>query len=194
MQVESLSVDEQQILLRLARESIERAAAGDPPCEVNLSALPPRLCAEAASFVTLTEPGGELRGCIGGLEAREPLAIDVCQHAAAAALEDYRFAPVRPTEVPRLRIEISVLTAPRRLEYDNPAALPALLRPGVDGVILRDGFRRATYLPQVWEKLPDPREFLTSLCHKMGGPADLWQRKVLYVQVYQVFEFAEAIS
>lgn len=191
MLVESLTETEQKILLSLARGSIERAAAGDSPCEVDLEGLPARLCEDGASFVTLTLPGGELRGCIGGLEARQPLALDVCEHARAAAMEDFRFAPVRPQEVEHLHIEISVLTPPQPLTYDDPAGLPRLLRPGTDGVILRDGFRRATYLPQVWEKLPDPREFLSSLCQKMGGPPDLWLRKRLTVQTYQVLEFQE---
>lgn len=192
MHVEPLTETEQQILLRLARESVERAATGDSPCEVNLEDLPPRLREHGASFVTLTLLDGELRGCIGALEARQPLALDVCEHASAAAMEDYRFSPIRPRELADLCIEISVLTPPQALEYENPADLPGLLRPGVDGVILRDGFRRATYLPQVWEKLPDPRDFLSSLCHKMGGPADLWERKPLVVQTYQVIEFEEA--
>jgi AMMECR1 domain-containing protein len=97
-----------------------------------------------------------------------------------------------PSEVPHLHIEISVLTSPQTLKYERPTDLPGLLRPGIDGVTLRDGFNRATYLPQVWEKLPDPREFLGSLCTKMGAAADLWMQKVLHVQVYQVIMFEEA--
>lgn len=191
MQIASLTETEQRILLKLARKSIERAAAGEGLPALDLAALPPRLRDDGACFVTLTLTGDELRGCIGGLEARQPLALDVCEHAAAAALDDFRFSPVLPAEVPELHIEISVLTPPEALEYENPADLPELLRRGFDGVILRDGLHRATYLPQVWEKLPNPRDFLNSLCRKMGAPANLWEQKVLAVQVYQVLEFAE---
>ena len=192
MQVEALTHAEQQILLNLARQSIECAVSGQALPELDIEALPPRLREDGAAFVTLTYASdGALRGCIGGLEARVPLAQDVCEHAAAAALDDYRFTPVMPSEVPHLHIEISVLTSPQALKYERPTDLPGLLRPGIDGVTLRDGFNRATYLPQVWEKLPDPREFLSSLCAKMGAAADLWMQKVLYVQVYQVIMFEE---
>lgn len=192
MEIENLTHHEQQILLGLARQSVERAAAGQSLPEIDLETLPERLRVDAAAFVTLTTAAtGALRGCIGGLEARLPLAQDVCEHAAAAARDDYRFNPVQPHEVPHLCIEISVLTTPRDLAYQHPAELPGLLRPGIDGVTLRDGYKRATYLPQVWEKLPDPREFLSSLCGKMGAPPDLWQRRLLHVQLYQVLCFEE---
>jgi hypothetical protein len=163
------------------------------PAEVDLALLPPRLAENGVSFVTLTLPDGALRGCIGALEATQPLALDVCEHAAAAAVEDYRFPPVRPVEVPCLHIEISVLTPPCLLDCDDLEALPGLLRPGLDGVVLRDGQQRATFLPQVWEKLPDPQAFLGQLCLKMGGPADLWRRKKLCVEIYQVEEFHESL-
>jgi len=109
----------------------------------------------------------------------------------AAALEDPRFLPVTSKEVASLRIEISRLTAPEPLTYDNPAELPSKLRPGIDGVILRDGYLRATFLPQVWESLPDPIEFLNQLCWKMHAPADIWRQRMLQVWTYQVEEFHE---
>jgi AmmeMemoRadiSam system protein A len=143
-----------------------------------------------ASFVTLTE-NGDLRGCIGALEPYQPLVQDVCEHAAAAAMEDYRFPPVRPDEVSLLEIEISRLTPPERLEYTDPLELPTHLRPHIDGVVLRDGFRRSTFLPQVWEKIPDPVTFLAHLCQKMGAPATFWRHKLLEVYTYQVEEFKE---
>jgi AmmeMemoRadiSam system protein A len=115
----------------------------------------------------------------------------VREHAIAAALEDYRFPPVRPEEVPRIRIEISRLTAPIPLKYERSEDLLKMLRPGVDGVVLRDGLRRATFLPQVWEKLPDPREFLEHLCLKMGVDASTWRYHKLQVYTYQVEEFHE---
>jgi len=119
------------------------------------------------------------------------LAEDVREHAIAAALSDYRFPSVQVSELKGIHIEVSRLTAPVALEYAGPEDLVARLRPGVDGVILRDGNRRATFLPQVWEQLPDVEEFLAHLCNKMGASPDLWRRKHLDVQIYQVEEFHE---
>lgn len=185
-----LSDSERQILLRLARQSIELAVNRKPLPELDLSSYSSRLQEEGASFVTLTEKG-ELRGCIGTLEPYQPLVQDVCEHAIAAALEDYRFPPVQPWEVPLLKIEVSVLTLPEPLLYESPEELLSRLRKGVDGVILRDGIRRATFLPQVWDKVPDAAEFLSHLCVKMGARPDLWKHKPLQVFTYQVEEFRE---
>lgn len=186
-----LSSDDQLLLLRLARISIENVVNRRTLPKLILTDYSNDLQAPGASFVTLTEDG-DLRGCIGALEAYQPLVQDVCEHAAAAAVEDYRFNPVTPDEVSRLKIEISRLTPPKPLRYSTPEELIAALRPGVDGVILRDGPHRATFLPQVWEKLPHPSEFLSHLCQKMGEPSNLWQRRALQVQTYQVEEFAES--
>jgi AmmeMemoRadiSam system protein A len=186
-----LTKEERFFLLRLARGSIQAAVDGIPLPELDVTLLSPVLLEPGASFVTLTGAHGELRGCIGALEAYQPLALDVREHAAAAALEDYRFPPVQREEVQRLHIEISRLTTPQSLAYTCPEELPDKLRIGVDGVILRDSLRRATFLPQVWAKLPDPAEFLGHLCQKMGAPWDLWKRKLLAVEVYQVEEFQE---
>jgi AmmeMemoRadiSam system protein A len=190
MSNERLSDEEKQILLRLAREAIEAAVNRRPLPPLDLNSLPPRLREPGVAFVTLTRRG-QLRGCIGALEPYQPLAEDVREHAVAAALEDYRFPPVRPEELPEISIEISRLTPLQPLEYDSPEDLLRKLRPGVDGVVLRDGFRRATFLPQVWEKLPDPARFLDNLCLKMGAPRNLWRQKKLEVFTYQVEEFHE---
>ncbi len=185
-----LTPEEKQILLRLARQALEKGVRGEKLPPLDWERLPPALHAPGASFVTLTVHG-ELRGCIGTLEARQPLAEDVREHAVSAALNDYRFPPVQPEEVNEIQIEISHLNEPQRLEYTTPDELVARLRPGVDGVVLRDGICRATFLPQVWEKLPEPAEFLSHLCRKMGAEPDLWRRKPLEVFVYQVEEFHE---
>ena len=192
MMAEELTLEEKQQLLKLARMSIERAVCDIPHPLPDLDQLPPRLVEKGVCFVTLTVKNGELRGCIGALEARKALALDVWEHAVAAALEDYRFMPVRAEEVPSLHIEISRLTLPVLLEYERPQDLPGLLHPFEDGVVLSDGMRRATFLPQVWEKLPEPALFLGNLCQKMGAPADLWKRKKLRVEIYHVEEFHEA--
>jgi AmmeMemoRadiSam system protein A len=125
------------------------------------------------------------------MEAYQSLAEDVQEHAVAAALNDYRFYTVEAGEVDRLEIEISRLTPPQPLPYEDPQDLIARLRPGIDGVLIRDGLRRATFLPQVWEKLPQPEDFLDHLCLKMGAPGNLWRSRHLDVSIYQVEEFHE---
>ena len=185
-----LTNEEKQVLLRLARSAIERAVRGEDPPPIKTDELTPRLRETAASFVTLTI-NGDLRGCIGALEPSKPLIEDVRDHAAAAALEDPRFMPVRPDELERIDIEVSRLTVPVVLDYADPADLLARLRPGIDGVILREGSRRATFLPQVWEKLPDKAAFLDQLCEKMGVAPDSWRQRHLEVLTYQVEEFHE---
>jgi len=185
-----LTPDEKQTLLRLARQALELGVRGEKIPPLDRASLTPRLLADGASFVTLTE-GGQLRGCIGALEPYQSLAEDVREHAVAAALNDYRFPPVQSAELNGIQIEVSRLTAPVPLEYSDAADLPAKLRPGVDGVVLRDEGRRATFLPQVWEKIPKAEDFLDNLCYKMGAAPNLWKRKRLDVLVYQVEEFHE---
>jgi uncharacterized protein len=187
---DKLTLEEKQVLLQLARQALEAGVRGLPLPTLDLTALTPALRAGGASFVTLTV-GGELRGCIGALEPYQPLAEDVREHAVAAALEDYRFPQVQESELAKIAIEVSRLTVPIPLEYNGPDDLLAKLRPDVDGVILRDGFHRATFLPQVWEKIPDKAAFLANLCNKMGAAPDTWRRKHLEALVYQVEEFHE---
>ncbi len=185
-----LSIEEQQILLRLAREAMEFAVRGQALLPLELQTLPPRVRADGASFVTLTIDR-ELRGCIGTLESYQPLAEDVREHAVAAAMKDPRFPRVGENELSSIKLEISALTVPHPLEYSSSEELLMKLHPYVDGVILKDEFRRATFLPQVWEKIPDPAQFLGHLCQKMGARAGLWREGKLQVLVYQVEEFCE---
>jgi AmmeMemoRadiSam system protein A len=186
----TLSQNDRTDLLKLARSALEAAVRGKKVPPLDLQQYPRKFGEPGATFVTLTR-SGQLRGCIGALEAYQPLAEDVQEHAVAAALQDYRFPPVRPDELDRIEIEISRLTEPQPLVYTTPEDLLRKLHPGVDGVILKDGFRRATFLPQVWEKIPDPVDFLGNLCYKMGAEFDLWQHKHLEVFIYQVEEFHE---
>ena len=190
MESDRLTEEERRILLRLAREALECGVRGEKQPALDLPSFPPHLREPGASFVTLTVRG-DLRGCIGALEPYQPLAEDVCEHALAAALDDYRFSPVQPSELSQINIEVSRLTLPVFLNYTSPEDMLLKLRPHVDGVILRDGMRRATFLPQVWEKLPDPADFLDNLCYKMGAEGNLWRRKHLSVQIYEVEEFHE---
>lgn len=190
VQIPALSQQEKMTLLKEARSSIELAIQKKRLTDLDLKEYSQALQDDAASFVTLTEHG-ELRGCIGALEAYQPLILDVREHAVAAALNDFRFPPVQSDDLPFIHIEISRLTKPESLSYAMPPDLPGCLQKGIDGVILKDGFRRATFLPQVWEQLPDPGDFLSHLCSKMGAPADLWKHKMLEVSIYHVEEFHE---
>ncbi len=183
-----LTEAEKQYLLKVARRALEDYF-GIPARET----LPPpskRLLEPGATFVTLTIDG-QLRGCIGALEAYQPLVDDVREHALAAALQDYRFPPLTAEELPRVKIEISRLTKPERLEYHHPLELAKRIRPGIDGVVLQWRGRRATFLPQVWEKIPSPEEFLDHLCMKMMVDPHLWRKTMLDVFTYQVEEFHE---
>jgi len=186
----ALTSEERIFLLRLARQAIEAAVCDLPLPDLEQTDLTEVLIQPGASFVTLTS-FGELRGCVGALEPYQPLVDDVREHAIAAALQDFRFRPVCPEELPGIKIEISRLTPPEDLNYGTPQDLIARLHPHVDGVTLFDGRRRATFLPQVWEKLPEPDLFLDHLCLKMGSSPDLWRNRKLLVQTYQVEEFQE---
>ncbi|MCB2210441.1 AmmeMemoRadiSam system protein A [bacterium] len=189
----TLDQNEQEILLQIAREALESSVRTGSLPQINLSSMPPSLQKDGASFVTLTI-SGKLRGCIGALEAYQPLARDVQEHAMAAALQDYRFPNVRPGELDSINIEVSVLTPRSPLDYDGPDDLINKLRPGVDGVVLQDGPRKATFLPQVWDQLPNPEQFLSQLSLKMGAAADVWRKKPVKVFSYQVQEFQEKFS
>jgi AmmeMemoRadiSam system protein A len=188
---EKLNAQERTILLRIARQAITSVVQKQPLEKIDLNALPESMRLKGASFVTLTTKGN-LRGCIGALEAYQPLALDVQEHAIAAAIQDYRFQPVQESELAEIQIEISRLTAPEKLDYNDPEELIQQLCPKIDGVILSDSHHRATFLPQVWEKLPDPTIFLSQLCLKMGASPNLWKRQHLEVLTYQVEEFHEA--
>ncbi|MEL7625571.1 MAG: AmmeMemoRadiSam system protein A [Anaerolineaceae bacterium] len=187
---EKLSLEEQKQLLDIAREAVNATARNQPLPKLDPNNYSYTLTDQGASFVTLSLDG-RLRGCIGTLEAYEPLYLDVQKRAVQAASQDPRFNPVRPIELDRVKIEVSRLSQPEPLEYDSPEELLQLLKPGEDGVILSDGNRRATFLPQVWAELPDPRQFLRQLCRKMGVSPDLWEHKKLNVETYRVDEFSE---
>ncbi len=183
-----LSEQEKQILLDLAHQSIVAAVAHDRSPHVELDSLPDRLLQPGASFVTLTR-SGLLRGCIGTLKHEFPLAQDVVLRAGAAAIDDPRFPPLQTDEIEDTEIEISVLTTPQPLEYNSPDEIPNLLVPGRDGVTIVYGLKKATFLPQVWEKVEGPEHFLTMLCQKARLPADAWKRGKLEISTYRVESF-----
>jgi len=185
-----LTQEDRILLLYIARETLENVIRGQPLPDLDLSNLPHKLTEPGVTFITLTIKG-ELRGCIGALEPYQPLVEDVHEHTIAAALHDFRFPPVSPAELNDIKIEVSRLTPPKDVVYQTPQELLEQLHPGIDGVILREGIHRATFLPQVWEKIPDKATFLNQLCRKMGSPHDIWLRRKLQVQTYQVEEFHE---
>lgn len=149
----------------------------------------PELQQAAATFVTL-HLAGRLRGCIGTLEAHRTLLNDVRHNAKAAAFRDPRFPPLRAEEFPQITIEVSLLTAPVALHFNSEAEALAQLRPGVDGVILRCATQRATFLPQVWEDLPEPGQFMAQLKRKAGLAMDDWNDDIQLAR-YEVKKWTE---
>jgi AmmeMemoRadiSam system protein B/AmmeMemoRadiSam system protein A len=150
----------------------------------------PALTSPGATFVTLTQ-NDDLRGCIGSLEAHRPLDHDVRANAIAAAFSDPRFPPLTLAELPRTRVEVSLLTTPRPMSFTDEADALRQLRPNIDGVILIAGHRRSTFLPQVWEQLPERHMFMARLKQKAGLPADWWSPEV-QLQRYEVRKWKEA--
>lgn len=178
--------EEEHILLALARDTLRAVTRGHPPPPLDQDALPPALLEPRACFVTLRRRSdGALRGCTGTLAARRPLALEVVEMTQQTALNDPRFMPVTAPEVPGLHVEISVLSPPQPLQFDDPDDLLHKLHPGIDGVTLMLDDRRATFLPQVWESYPDPRLFLSLLSEKMGRSPDAWRDPQLQVETYQ---------
>ena len=180
-----------RLLLALARAAIARklGLAGTDPLPPS-QPVPDWLGALGATFVTLTQHG-QLRGCIGSLEAHRKLLDDVGANAQAAAFGDPRFPPLSAEELAHTRVEVSILTPAEPMSFRDEADCLAQLRPGVDGVILEHGWRRATFLPQVWEQLPEPRQFMVNLKRKAGLAADFWAPD-LRVSRYRVEKFKEA--
>ena len=157
------------VLLAIARESISQGSAPLPPAPWHEDWLR----APGASFVTI-RLDGELRGCIGTIDAHRPLGDDVARNARSAAYRDPRFPPVSAEELPRLQLEVSVLTPREPLPVASESDALAKLRPGVDGIALEYNGASATFLPQVWESLPEPEAFLDALRRKAGLPARFW--------------------
>jgi AmmeMemoRadiSam system protein A len=177
IQATELSLKQQKVLLKVAFKSIEYGLKNQSVMPVNTDNYEERLTVDGASFVTL-HIGNQLRGCIGTLEAHQPLVMDVAEHAYAAAFKDPRFPPLNPTELKKLSISVSVLGEPQPLEFKDEQELIARIRPGVDGLILSDGMFRGTFLPSVWESLPEPAEFIRQLKRKAGLHEDHWSNTV----------------
>ncbi len=184
-----LSREQGRHLLRLARETIGQhlgVSAQQSPAGLN----DPALQQPCATFVTL-KIAGNLRGCIGNLEPSGSLLESVRRNALSAAFHDHRFRPLTAEELGQVQLEISLLSTAEPLEYRDGAELVEKLRAGIDGVILQLGKARATFLPQVWEQLPEPAHFLNHLCQKAGLVASAWQHDHPDIFLYQVLSFKE---
>ncbi|MCB0386048.1 MAG: AmmeMemoRadiSam system protein A [Bdellovibrionales bacterium] len=183
-----LAKKDQSLLLGLARQAIALRLAGERP-HLEVSQYPAHLQAQGACFVTL-EIDDHLRGCIGSLEAYRPLVLDVWENAQAAAFQDPRFPRMNEQDFEHTAIEISVLTQPRPLFVETEEDLLKKLRPGIDGLILTTGARRATFLPAVWESLPRPMDFLRQLKLKAGIQPQDWPADIQF-EIYQSQSFHE---
>ncbi|MFA6283634.1 MAG: AmmeMemoRadiSam system protein A [Desulfurivibrionaceae bacterium] len=188
-----LTEEQGKALLWLARETIARQLgmeAHEPGAEIAAHLQDKELQDKRGTFVTLKEHG-ELRGCIGSLAAVDSIVEGVKRNALHAAFGDSRFNPVEKNELGAIEVEVSILTEPTSLIHASAEELLRTLQVGIDGVILRRGMQGATFLPQVWEQLPDPEDFLSHLCRKAGLPADAWRSGALEVSTYRVQYFEE---
>ncbi len=182
MQFIELSQADREFLLSLAKKAVKQAVLTGNPlaidlADMDLAAYSAVLREPRASFVTL-HLKGKLRGCIGTLEPLQSLVESVVHNAYSAALHDPRFLAVTEDEEPDLEYEISVLSPSQRVKISSEEELFDMLEPGKDGVVLDDGIHRSTYLPSVWEQLPEPREFIKQLKLKAGLPGDYWSNKI----------------
>lgn len=177
MRCTSLTEAQQRTLLRIARAAIAHGCEHGRPLPVAAADHEPALREPRASFVTL-KLQGQLRGCIGSLEARRALVEDVAENAYAAAFRDPRFAPLSSGELAAVDISLSLLTRPEPMQFADEADLLDQLRPGEDGLVLRDQGRRSTFLPAVWQSLPEPARFLRELKRKAGLSPNHWSASI----------------
>lgn len=184
-----LTKSQQQELITIAKDSIAYGLKHGQAAPINSRDYAPELQAQRATFVTL-EIKHQLRGCVGVLEAVRPLVIDIAENAFAAAFRDPRFPPVSTKEYTQLDIHLSILSPAEAMSFYSENDLLRQLRPGVDGLIMQEGSRRGTFLPSVWESLPEPGEFLRHLKQKSGLAMDYWSDS-LKVSRYQCELIAE---
>jgi AmmeMemoRadiSam system protein A len=185
-----LSEEEGRYLLSVARNTIKEQLAREKGASPDEAMISPKFSEKRGTFVTLTM-NHNLRGCIGHIIPQETLLEGVKVNALNAAFRDPRFRPLSAQEFEKIRIEVSILTEPRPLDYKDSDDLLMKLRSGIDGVIIKKGFHQATFLPQVWDQLPDKKEFLRHLCLKAGLDDMAWSKEKLEVSTYQVQAFEE---
>jgi AmmeMemoRadiSam system protein A len=186
----TLTFVEQQYLLTLARKTLTHYLSGKPIQELLKTKLSPALMEKRGCFVTL-EKKGNLRGCIGYIQPEKSLCECVMENAVNAATQDPRFPEVNSDELSAITIEVSALTVPEPLQIKNRKTLLQVLVPGRDGVILSNGWKKSTFLPQVWEHFPDKEDFLNALCEKGGMPRGCWEDEDTEILTYHAEVFKE---
>ena len=182
-----LTIADQQVCKQVAGDSIRNGLIQGSKLIVKSQDFSQDLQQELASFVTL-HINGQLRGCIGALEAYQPLIEDIAEHAFSAAFQDPRFPALSKDEFEQLDIEISVLGKPEQMSFTSEDDLLQQIQPNVDGLILESGYHRGTFLPSVWEQLPDKKEFFNHLKMKAGLPTDWWD-STAKISRYETFSF-----
>ncbi|MDH5660980.1 MAG: AmmeMemoRadiSam system protein A [Gammaproteobacteria bacterium] len=183
-----LTTEEQITCLQVAGESIKHGLQNGAPLQVDIDHYSSVLQQNFASFVTLHKDG-ELRGCIGTLEAYQPLITDIAEHAYSAAFQDPRFPALQDDEYEQLEIEISVLGKPEEMTFKSEEDLLHQIHPNIDGLILEHGYNRGTFLPSVWKQLPDKKQFLNHLKMKAGLPIHWWDNSAKICR-YETFSFS----
>ena len=186
----TLTAGEQQYLLTLARKTLIQYMSGKPIQELGKTKLSPALIEKRGCFVTL-EKKGNLRGCIGYIQPVKSLCECVMENAVNAATQDPRFPEINFDELNAITIEISALTVPEPLQIKNRKTLLQILVPGRDGVILSNGWKKSTFLPQVWGHFVDKESFLNALCEKGGMPGGCWEDKNTEIFTYRAEAFKE---
>lgn len=189
-QTPNIDLPEEQIdlLLHIAREAITKGLGGDRQWRPDLEPLPERLHHPGACFVTLFT-GGELHGCIGSVEPHQPLARDVAKNAISAAFNDPRFPALRTNESAYTAIEISILSPLQEVPFDSIDHLIEQLQPGEDGILVERDWNRGLLLPQVWDKITDPYEFLTHVALKAQSDISIYDDPDAKVSVFRVYHF-----
>jgi len=179
------------LLFGIARTALHKTTVEhDHHWQPDLEALPEPLRQDAATFVTL-HTDGKLHGCIGSVTPRLPLAWDVAKNAIAAARHDPRFPILRPDELDRTEVEISILSPLQEVPYTTVSDLLGKIRPEVDGVMVVRGYQRGLLLPQVWEQIPDPEAFLAHVALKAGAQPDIYLDPNTKVYIFQVHSFTQ---
>ena len=181
---------EKRFLLKLSRDTLEEYFVAGKKLEIDEKKVPKNLREKRATFVTLFK-NGELRGCVGQILPKLPLHKDVMNNTLSAAFSDTRFPQVKYDELKDLKIEISILTVPKRIIYDDASDLLKKIKPGEYGIILQSGFFQATFLPDVWKELPKKEDFLTNLSLKAGLAPDAWKNPETEFFYYRTESFEE---
>jgi AmmeMemoRadiSam system protein A len=189
-EIDKLTEEEGKYLVETARKTIQKALFNPKEPGEPDPGSSPKFQEKRGTFVTLTL-NGALRGCIGHIIPQESLIEGVRVNAMNAAFRDPRFRPLSKPEFEKIKVEVSILTTPKPLPYADANDLLAKLRPGIDGLIIRQGYHQATFLPQVWDQLPNKKDFLSHLCLKAGLAGDAWVHDKLEVHTYQVQAFEE---